>query len=55
MLGMGKPVLSLKDQTLKQLQTDLVGRLYESFDPQRPEVTVPAVVEKWLRNKEIVV
>ena len=49
-----KPVCLLKDKTLKTLHTDLVGKLYKSFDPQNPEETVPPELEKWLRDKDII-
>jgi hypothetical protein len=49
-----KPICLLKDKTLKTLQTDLVGKLYRSFDPQEPEKTIPTELEKWLRDKEII-
>ncbi len=49
-----KPVCLLKDKTLKTLQTDLVGKLYKSFDPQDPKKTIPRELENWLRDKEII-
>jgi hypothetical protein len=54
MMALGKPVCLLKDSTLASLQTDLVGRLYEHFDTQRPEQSIPPKLEKWLRDKGIV-
>ena len=51
MLALGKQVCLLKDQTIKQLPTDLVGRLYQNFDAQNPETTIPSVLNKWLRDK----
>ena len=54
MRALRKPVCLLKDKTLKTLQTDLVGKLYKSFDPQKPEVSIPAELDKWLSDKEIV-
>lgn len=36
MMALPKPVFILKDQTLDTLQTDMVGRLYASFDPHDP-------------------
>jgi len=53
MMALGKPVCLLKDSTLHALQADLVGRLYENFDVQRPHETLPAVLTKWLREKGI--
>ncbi len=54
MFGMGKPVCLLKDSTLRSLHTDLVGRLYTNFDPQRIEDTLPGRLEGWLRDRGIV-
>ena len=51
MLGMGKNVLLLKDQTLKQLQTDLTGKLYKPFNTTDVEGTLPQQIEKWLADK----
>lgn len=45
-----KPVCLLKDQTLKSLHADLVGKLYRSFDPQAPEETIPAALSSWLKD-----
>jgi len=54
MLAQQKPVCLLKDKTLPNLHTDLVGRLYQSFDPQQIEQTLPRELEWWLRDKEII-
>lgn len=54
MMALGKPVLFLKDRTLRFLHTDLVGRLYETFDAQSPDETIPPVLEKWLKDKSII-
>ena len=54
MMALGKPVLFLKDRTLRFLHTDLVGRLYETFDAQSPHETIPPVLEKWLKDKSII-
>ena len=53
MMALSKPVLLLKDKTLKSLQTDLVGKLYHQFDFQYPEKTIPIVLDKWMNDKEI--
>lgn len=52
-LGMRKDVLLLKDKTLKELSTDLTGRLYKSFDTTDIENTLPKQIEKWLMDKEL--
>ncbi len=51
MMALGKPVCLLRDRTLKMLQTDLVGRLYESFDVQAPEESIPSALRKWMQEK----
>lgn len=51
LFAMRKPVCLLKDQTLTTLQADLVGRLYDPFDPQNPDGTIQPVVRKWLFDK----
>ncbi len=53
MLALGKPVCLLKDRTLQALQSDLVGRLYDSFDVQQVEETLPPVLVRWLREKRL--
>ena len=54
MRALREPVCLLKDKTLKTLQTDLVGKLYKSFDPQKPEASIPDELDQWLSDKEIV-
>ena len=51
MLGLGKNVLLVKDQTLRSLSTDLTGRLYKQFDTTDVLGTMPEQVEKWLLDK----
>lgn len=55
LLAMNKPVLLLKDKTVKTLQADLAGRLYKDFDPHDPDATIPAQLEKWLEDNGVVV
>ncbi|WP_291117877.1 hypothetical protein [Empedobacter sp. UBA7248] len=54
MMAMDKPVLLLKDDTLKSLHTDLVSRLYYTFDYQNPEKHLEYAIERWLKDKEII-
>lgn len=54
MMGLGKPICLLKDQTLKNLHTDLVGKLYKPFDPLDLEKTLPKQLEKWLTDKGLI-
>lgn len=49
-----KPICLLKDQTLKALHADLVGKLYRPFDPQDPRGTIPTALERWLKDKHII-
>jgi hypothetical protein len=51
MFGLKKQVLLLKDQTLRALHTDLVGKLYKEFDPQHPAQTIPGQIDRWLTDK----
>jgi len=46
-----QPICLLKDQTITNLQSDLIGRLYHNFDSQHPETTIPNVLIKWLHDK----
>ena len=50
MLALGKPVCVLKDSTLKTLPSDLIGRLYDSFNVQRPNSIKPKL-DKWINDK----
>jgi hypothetical protein len=53
MMALGKPVLLLKDSTLRTLHADLVGRLYSTFDPQNPSATIPPILSRWLSEKNL--
>jgi hypothetical protein len=53
MAGIGKPVCFLKDRTLKALHSDLIGRLYQSFDTLNCASTIPPVLLKWMSDKGI--
>lgn len=54
MMAINKPILFLKDSTLKSLQTDLIGKLYHEYDFQSPEKTLPIVIDKWISDNEII-
>ncbi len=54
MMAMKKPILFLKDGTLPKLHTDLVSKLYEEFDIQNPEKSIPKILTKWLKNAELI-
>lgn len=51
MLALRKPLLLLKDKTVTSLHTDLVGKLYKPFDPQRVAESIKPEVERWLDDK----
>ena len=53
MMALKKPILFLKDKNLDSLHSDLVGKLYSSFDVQDKKSISP-ILEKWLSEKEIV-
>ena len=54
MRALRRPVCLLKDKTLQALHTDLVGKLYKSFDPQNPKGSIPPELQKWLEDKDII-
>jgi len=54
MMALGKPICLLRDSTLPSLHTDLVGRLYESFDTQDPMGSIRKPMLKWFQDKELV-
>lgn len=51
LLGMKKPVMLLKDKTLKALNTDLTGKLYKEFDTTNVKDSITKSIEKWLSDK----
>lgn len=51
MMGIGKKVCFLKDQTLKGLQTDLAGKLYKPFSVQKINETIDKELSKWIKDK----
>ena len=52
-MALKKQVCLLKDRTLKSLHTDLVGKLYKTFDPQDPVASIPPELTKWMKDKKI--
>lgn len=50
MLALGKPVCLLKDSTLQTLQSDLIGRLYDAFNVQRP-ISIKPKLDRWIKDK----
>jgi hypothetical protein len=53
MLGMGKEVCLLKEQTVSSMPADLQGRLYVEFDAFRIEETVASNLKRWLRERRL--
>ena len=51
LMGLQKPILFLKDQTLKKLPTDLAGNLYKPFDFLDPEGSLHDPIFNWLSDK----
>ena len=54
LMAMNKQVCLLKDQTLKHLNTDLIGKLYKTFDPQDPIGSIPSELNKWMQDRKII-
>ena len=54
MMGLRKPILLLKDKTLKNLNTDLIGRLYKEFDPQNISESIGPQLKRWMSDKGFV-
>ncbi len=54
MLALQKPLCYLKDETLPNLHTDIIGTLYKSFDTRAPSNTIPAEIEQWLNDKMLI-
>lgn len=48
MLALKKRVCLLKDNTLPNLQADLIGKLYLAFDPQQATATIYTALSGWL-------
>ncbi len=54
LLAQNKPVLLLKEKTVKNLQADLMGKLYKQFDEHDPQGTIPDQLRAWLKDYGIV-
>ena len=54
MMALQKPVCLLKDKTLRTLQSDLIARLYYSFDTQDPSSSLSKGLEAWLSDKKLI-
>ena len=51
MKGLKKSVCILKDKTVKVLQTDLLGKLYRSFDTHSVDETIGVSLKSWMGSK----
>lgn len=54
MMASRKAVCLLKDRTLRTLHTDLVGKIYRTFDPQTAAETIPEQLRQWMDDRGIV-
>lgn len=54
MTALAKQVCLLKDKNLKGLHTDLIGKLYKTFDPLDPITTIPPELTKWMQDKKLI-
>jgi nucleoside 2-deoxyribosyltransferase len=54
MLALQKPICYLKDETLKALHTDIIGKLYKEFDTRKPEETIPTQLTQWLSDMGLI-
>jgi hypothetical protein len=54
MMALKKPVLLLKDKTLKNLNTDLIGKLYKTFDPQNISESIGPQIQRWINDKGLI-
>ena len=50
MRALNKPALLLTDRAFRNLRADIIGTLRETFDLTDIEATVPAAIERWLRD-----
>jgi nucleoside 2-deoxyribosyltransferase len=54
LMALKKPILLLKDHTLRNLTTDLIGKLYKTFDPQPISGSLGPEVNRWLKDKGLI-
>jgi len=52
MTALGKQVCLLKDKNLRGLHTDLIGKIYKTFDPLDAITTIPPELTKWMQDKK---
>ena len=55
LLAMNKPIMLLKERTVKTLQADLMGKLYKEFDAHDPAGSIPQQLIAWLQDNGVIV
>ena len=53
MMALGRKVCLLKDKRLKKLPTDIISKLYRTYDFEDIENTIPEQIEPWLKDNNL--
>ena len=53
MMALGRKVCLLKDKRLKKLPTDIISKLYKTYDFEDIENTVSEQIESWLKDNNL--
>ena len=53
MMALGRKVCLLKDSCLKKLPTDIISKLYKTYDANDIERTVSQQIESWLKDNHL--
>lgn len=53
MTALNKPICLLKERTLKNLPTDIIGKLYKTFDINNLKESLDKNINKWIDDREI--
>lgn len=53
MMALGRKVCLLKDSCLKKLPTDIISKLYKTYDADDIERTVSQQIESWLKDNHL--
>lgn len=53
MMALGRKVCLLKDKRLKKLPTDIISKLYKTYDFEDIENTIPEQIEPWLKDNNL--
>lgn len=51
MFALNKPVCLLKEKTMKNLPTDIIGKLYKTFDLNDLEKSIENSINKWINDR----